>query len=119
MPELNRKSIFSNTKKTIEKVITEEWGGNGFVYVRVFSAMEIHRIMDLAKKIQTGKVADVDALAYWCILGVCDKNGKCLFQDGDKDKLLKGPYAPMQRCAMRAMQLNGFTDAGQKAIAKN
>ena len=87
----------------IEKVSTPEWGGPGHVYVRAMGADEA----DAIEKATTGAN---HAIVGWCVLCVCDKERRRLFDDTNREWLAKGPMAPLLRCSSVAMRLNGATE---------
>ena len=124
---LTREAILkAKPKDGFRKVSTPEWGtsGAGHVYVRRLRASGYATIQKLAKTLKQsgGDMAPDDAIASvlaWCMITMCDGDGKALFKTTDANKLMELEFAPLQRCFLSAMDLNGFAeDAGDDA-AKN
>ena len=107
----------------LQKVSTPEWGGKAsHVYVRRIRASGYVTIQKLATRLKGGVAAHDDAIASvlaWCMITMCDAEGKALFKPTDVNKLMELEFAPLQRCFTAAMDVNGFSeDAGDDA-AKN
>lgn len=102
----------------IRRVDTPEWAtaaGNDYVYVRMLRGDEAGEVQRLCKK--AAENSEGEALAGWCVLGVCDKQGKRLFKAAHIKALVTGPWGPLQRCAHEVMKLNEIT-AGAEAKRK-
>lgn len=122
-----RQILTAKPKDGFRKVATPEWGdanGAGYVYVRRLRASGYATIQKLAKTLK-GAGADSDpdeaiaSVLAWCIITMCDSDGKTLFKASEASKLMELEFAPLQRCFLAAMDLNGFSeDAGDDA-AKN
>lgn len=93
----------------LQKVSTPEWRVQ-HVWVRMLAGDEAD---DAQAALSAG--TESEALARLAILCMCDEDGKRLFADqAARDKgvarVLKGPLAPMRRCAHAAVELNHLTD---------
>jgi hypothetical protein len=94
----------------ITRVRTPEWGNKGdFVHVRMFAADEADDVRRLCQMAADDKVTEAKAFAAWCVFSVCNEQGEHLFTERDIPALLKKPLAPLQRCAIEAMKVNGIT----------
>ena len=93
----------SKRKVQLRKVPTPEWGKDAYVYVRALQANE-------AGDIKTYTSTDVTSIAAgWCVLGICDSNGKRQYTRDDMEALAAQPLKVIQRCADAIMDVNGFT----------
>ena len=103
----------------VEKVSVPEWsndGKGGHVYVRQLKASEAQ----VAKTIlQSGENSEQTALVKMCLLCCCDKEGARMFDASHEADLLEGPLAPVQRCAMKALEVNGLLDEQVEGSVKN
>lgn len=93
----------SKRKVQLRKVPTPEWGKDAYVYVRALQANEAGDMKDYTSE-KTALVA-----AGWCVLGICDGNGKRQYVRNDIGSLAKQPFRVIQRCADAVMDVNGFT----------
>jgi len=87
--------------------------------VKSLSATEALRVQGLAERIDKGKVDNIEAMATWCVLGVCNKQGRRLFKDDDVKVLMDGPFMPLQRCAEGILDLNGLGQGAERKRRKN
>ena len=102
----------------VHRVETPAWGGDGFVFVRMFRANEAHEIGEIAKEINADTSNEKDALVHWAIFGVCDEKGDRLFTKDDAEWLGEGPFSPLKDCVTRVMELNNIT-ASAEELEKN
>lgn len=93
----------SKRKVQLRKVLTPEWGDKAYVYVRALRANEGNDL----KEYTSTDIALV--AAGWCVLGICDGNGKRQYGRDDIDALANEPFKVIQRCADAIMDINGFT----------
>jgi len=112
MSELTREQIKrAASRLKLQKVDTPEWKGEGFVYVRRLPANQAGNVQNLAARILDGSADETQGVVEWCILGACNKRGKALFTHEDIPWLLKGPGAPVRRCALATIELNDIQEA--------
>lgn len=109
---LTREAILNGKGRIqITQVPVPEWGDNGAcVYVRTLRADEGGEVQQLAASHSKGEVNEARAMVGWCIMGICNKQGKRLFSEQDVDALLAAPLMAIQRCATAIMELNGVTE---------
>lgn len=92
----------------LEPINLPEWGFEpGEVYVQALPGTA----SELAEKATTG---DVNKLAAWCVLCLCDADRNPVFEHEDIEWLAPGAMGPLLRAANVALRLNGLTD-----MAKN
>lgn len=126
MGGLSGKDILkAKPKSGFQKVSTPEWGenGTGHVYVRRLRASGYATIRDLAKKLGgPGGITPEEEIANvlaWCIVTMCGSDGKVLFKAVEANKLMELEFAPLNRCFMAAMDVNGFIEEAGDDAAKN
>lgn len=105
----------------VEKVLTPEWDGVPFVYVRYLDAVAILDAEQLeeAAKGATEMARNVRAAAAWCAIGICDERGVRQFEDGDIDRLMRIPFKLLIRCADAIARFNGLTEEGESKRKKS
>ena len=122
MPALTRKDIVSAEKLLqITKLPIPGWGQGKWRYIRMISAEEADLVQRLCFEQAKNKNPDgrsARVMAGWCVLGICDKQGKRLFGEADIDIFAKGPLIPLQRASLAIMDLNGIT-GDDEAAKKN
>ncbi len=119
MPALTRKDIVSAEKLLhITKLPTPGWGQGKWTYIRMISAEDADLVQRLCFEQTKNKSSSTRIMAGWCVLGICDKQGKRLFGEADIDIFAKGPLIPLQRASLAIMDLNGIT-GDDEAAKKN
>ena len=100
-------------KLAMEKVLTPEWGKPGFVFIRGLMASESDLITTLSGDENVDDaVRRRTSMAAWTVACACKEDGSRIFDD-EFIKWLSGktsPLAPLYRCAMKAMDVNGLTE---------
>jgi len=103
------------------KVSVPEWGrmaetnGESHVWVRELAGSEIG---ELALVQDDGGDSEVRALARFCILGICDTGGNRLFTPANEVELMRGPLAPLKRCAEEFVRINGLSETEEAVLGK-
>ncbi len=100
---MNKQSFFTIARATT--VITVE--GIGEVHCRELSAGAVSALQ--AEKSEMGILAQV------VLGGVTDANGKPMFTNADKNKILDMPMAPLQQIAEAVMGLTGL-EADEESV---
>lgn len=119
MPGLTRKDIASSEKLLqITKLPMPGWGHAKWTYIRMISAEDADLVQRLCFEQVENKGSSARVMAGWCVLGICDKQGKRLFGEADIDIFAKGPLIPLQRVSLAIMDLNGIT-GDDEAAKKN
>lgn len=121
---LQRDDILNGCREqTIEHAEVPEWSTNGStsatVGVRILNALEASKMRGMIERLEAKGMASLAPLMAWCILSICDDDGAPVFAEADAEALAAGPYMPLQRCGLLAMELNGAGTAGQEDLEKN
>lgn len=98
----------------MERVETPGWThgteGDAYVFVRALPATSATLVAEMCQRSKDDeKLSHENMYVEWCILCCCDENGKLLFDESHKEALLAGPYAPVQECGSKALDLNGVS----------
>lgn len=110
MPQVTKTDVQSSAKAMIVRQIdTPEWKDKGYVYIKRLPARDAQEIQELCAARVQDKMTESEALAQWCVLGACDKQGKRVFGQADIKWILDGPFGPMYRVAIATMEANGIT----------
>lgn len=119
MPALTRKDIVSAEKLLqITKLSVPGWGRGKWTHIRLIGAEDADLVQRLCFEQVKNKGSSARVMAGWCVLGICDKQGKRLFDETDIDSFAKGPLIPLQRVSLAIMDLNGIT-GDEEAAKKN
>jgi hypothetical protein len=124
MSLLNEETIRSSKNRLkCEKVSTPEWAENGdgdpHVFVRMLHGEDNDAAIRLLGVDRTIDGAQANAAVRMCVLCVCDAELNPLLTEEAIPDLLAGPLAPITRCFMKAIKINGMDDDSQAALAKN
>lgn len=124
---LTRKGIAESEQTFIlTKVDVPEWNYEGvdpkeaYVYVRTLGANQAGDVRDLAEQQEAaeGKQQEALSMAGWCVLGVCDEQGRLLFTKGDIPGLMDRSLMALQRCSTAVLALNDIT-GGKEGTASD
>ncbi len=120
--ELNADDIFAINDLEIEELDIEQWKGR--VYMLSFTGAERARLQQKTKTVNltTGE-GSLELMLWFVIHGLCDANGKRIFDDSIKThtNLKKKQGAVLEAIAEAVMKFNGMKDIEEdvKAEAKN
>jgi hypothetical protein len=112
MPELTKAQI-AKSSTAIERVETPGWGAGGFVYCRQFPASMAEEVREVVDKVVNDKkLTEAERMAYWTVLGTCDRRGRRKFTQKDIPMLIEKSLIPLQECYNAIMRLNSLEVTG-------
>lgn len=115
LPVLDRDQILRADDRRVERVPVPEWGGAVFCRGLTGSERDAYE-----SGVYTGKGVNlVNVRARLCALGMCDANGKTLFNDADIILLAQKNAAPLDRCYDKIRDLSGMTPEDVEELEKN
>lgn len=119
---LTREEIVGSRKGLkIVEVPTPEWAdqsGNGAVFVRQVPASEADEAYAIVEGQAKGTLSRAKIMASWCVLGICDENGKRVLEKTDIPALLERPLTALQRCAVKIAELSGMLEEAERGEKK-
>jgi len=119
-----KEDIFAGSNELLcSEVPVPEWtakrDASATVFVRELVGDDADKAMEILSRRDENELGAREMWVGMCILCVCDENRVPLFDMADKELLLSRPLAPLQRCAVAAMELNGFGENAHEARVGN
>jgi hypothetical protein len=108
-----RDKILSASKKNLTPLEVPEWGCT--VYISSLSARDFNRLVNVLK---SAEVPD-DFFARFVYLCACDESGIRIFNEGDIEAIQEMDADPVKRIAMKAQEVNGFSESPEALAEKN
>ena len=121
---LTTEDIFADDNELLRtEVPVPEWtakrDASATVFVRELAGDDADKAMEILARRDESELSVREMWAGLCVLCVCGEDGTPLFSIADKSRLLALPMAPMKRCAVAAMELNGFGEDAHEARVGN
>jgi hypothetical protein len=101
----------------VKRVPVPEWvpgDKKAYVYVRQFRGEDAKEVQQLCQDSLKDDADESELQARWCVLGVCNKQGKRQFTPEDVPELLQRALMPLSRCAIEVMRMNGIASVPSK-----
>ena len=116
MPQLKRTG--PKRKPRTRKVPVPEWGEKDtYVYVRALSVSAANAVDGITRDINDGKTTAIEGAAAICVHGICDAEGRLIYDDPSDFSDME--VAPLLRCMDAMLDLSGLTEEADKATVKN
>ncbi len=106
---LTAKDILNGRPVPTKRVEVEEWGGE--VFVRKLT-------VDGARALRAPGGNDVDKMVSCCIECVCDGDGKPLFSESDRNRLVKQEFAVLDMLAEEIAEFSGLAESQESRKKK-
>ena len=104
----------------MQKVMTPEWEGPGYVFVRAPSVKALAKIFAITKKMgQEGEIDEVLGTATMCTYAICDETAALTYAPGDIEEIGEMDAAPLFRIADAIHDLAGLSEKAVKEMEKN
>ncbi len=110
----------------LKRVDVPEWNYDGldlaeaYVYARTLGGDQAGDVRDLAEQQEAAKGKKEEealSMAGWCVLGICDEQGKALFTKEDIPALIVRSLVALQRCSNEVLALNDITGGTEEAAS--
>lgn len=108
-----RETILSAKSKKLVPLEVPEWGCT--VYVSSLSTRDFNHLV----KLMGGGDTPDDLFARLVYLCACDSGGTRIFSEGDIPSIQDMDAEPVKRVALKAQEVNGFTDSAEALAEKN
>lgn len=114
---LSKDDILNSRAKRVYHVSTPEWGGQ--TCVRQLLGSELTEATNIIEGRSKGDGTEGDNAARLCVLFISDDKGNRLFDESDIPTLLERPLAPLIRCMMIGLDVNGMSNEAQDRIRRD